>query len=178
MIDTFLCFFYSFITQDGIIYLTCADKHYNNKLVFVYLQEIAHAFKDELRNTYGSANNIDYLSKVENIETEYSFLKFEKIILKKKKEFKDVNAKENLDKLNQELIDVNKIMTESFEMLLNRDNNLSKIQAQSATLRDTSKDLRKSAKKLKMSMLFRKYATPIIICVIITFLILMKFFVF
>ena len=100
------------------------------------------------------------------------------MILKKKKEFKDVNAKENLDKLNQELIDVNKIMTESFEMLLNRDNNLSKIQAQSATLRDTSKDLRKSAKKLKMSMLFRKYATPIIICLIITFLILMKFFVF
>ena len=53
----------------------------------------------------------------------------ERMILKKKKEFKDVNAQENLDKLNQELIDVNKIMTESFEMLLNRDNNLNKIQA-------------------------------------------------
>ena len=158
--------------------MTVADKNYNLKLVFVYLQEVAHAFVDELRNTYGSANNIDYLSKIENIENQYAFLKFERIILKKKKEFKDVNAQENLDKLNQELIDVNKIMTESFEMLLNRDNNLSKIQAQSATLRDTSKDLRKSAKKLKMSMLFRKYATPIIICVIITFLILMKFFVF
>ena len=90
---------------------------------------MAHAFVDELRNTYGSANNIDYLSKVENIENQYAFLKFERIILKKKKEFKDVNAQENLDKLNQELIDVNKIMTESFEMLLNRDNNLSKIQA-------------------------------------------------
>ena len=95
----------------------------------MYLQEVAHAFTDELRNTYGSANNIDYLSKVENIENQYAFLKFERIILKKKKEFKDVNAQENLDKLNQELIDVNKIMTESFEMLLNRDNNLSKIQA-------------------------------------------------
>jgi len=38
-----------------------------------------------------------------------------------------MNAQENLDKLNKELIDVNKIMTDSFEMLLNRDNNLSKI---------------------------------------------------
>ena len=53
----------------------------------------------------------------------------ERVILKKKKEFKDMNAQENLNKLNEELIDVNKIMTESFEMLLNRDNNLTKIQA-------------------------------------------------
>ena len=107
--------------------MTIAERQYNQKLVFVYLQEVAHAFHDELRNTYGSSNNIDYLSKVETIENQYAFLKFERVILKKKKEFKDMNKQENLDKLNQELIDVNKIMTESFEMLLNRDNNLSKI---------------------------------------------------
>ena len=57
----------------------------------------------------------------------YFFSLLERVILKKKKEFKDMNAQENLDKLNKELIDVNKIMTDSFEMLLNRDNNLSKI---------------------------------------------------
>ena len=100
------------------------------------------------------------------------------MILKKKKEFKDHNAQENLDKLNKELIDVNKIMTQSFEMLLNRDNNLNKIQAQSATLRDSSKDLRKGAKNLKMAFLFRKYMTPIILCAIIAFFLLMYLFVF
>ena len=100
------------------------------------------------------------------------------MILKKKKEFKDANAQENLDKLNQELVDVNKIMTESFDMLLNRDNNLTKISAQSSTLRDASKDLRKSAHNMKMSMWFRKYMTPIIIAAIVFFLILMKLFVF
>lgn len=142
---------FSFITREGIIYMTIAERQYNQKLVFVFLQELAHAFHDELRNTYGSANNIDYLSKIETIEKQYSFLKFgkccwkqeklcifpckkkhmltlipvlERVILKKKKEFKDMNKQENIDKLNQELIDVNKIMTESFEMLLNRDNNL------------------------------------------------------
>lgn len=102
----------------------------------------------------------------------------ERVILKKKKEFKDANAQENLDKLNQELVDVNKIMTESFDMLLNRDNNLNKISAQSQTLRDSSKDLRKSANKMKMAMWFRKYMTPIIIAAIVLFLILMKLFVF
>ena len=60
------------------MYLTIAERQYNQKLVFVFLQEVAHAFKDELRNTYGSANNIDYLSKVETIENQYAFLKFGK----------------------------------------------------------------------------------------------------
>lgn len=46
------------------------------------------------------------------------------MINRKKKEFRDVNAKENIEKLNQELMDVGKIMTESFDMLLNRDRNL------------------------------------------------------
>lgn len=58
--------------------MTVAERQYTQKLVFVFLQEIAHAFQDELRNTYGSANNIDYLSKIETIENQYAFLKFGK----------------------------------------------------------------------------------------------------
>ena len=69
----------------------------------------------------------------------------ERTISKKKKEFKDASAQQNLDKLNQELIDVNKIMSESFEMLLNRDNNLSRISDQSSNLATSSKALRKGA---------------------------------
>jgi hypothetical protein len=38
-----------------------------------------------------------------------------------------VNTKENINKLNQELVDVKNIMTESFEILLNRDKNLNKL---------------------------------------------------
>ena len=38
-------------------------------------------------------------------------------------------------------MDVNKIMTESFDMLLNRDNNLNKIVTDSVNLRDSSKDV-------------------------------------
>ena len=46
--------------------------------MFVFLQELAFAFQDELKNSYGSASNIDYLSKVETIEHQYAFLKFGK----------------------------------------------------------------------------------------------------
>ena len=91
---------------------------------------------------------MDYYSKIETIENSYSFLKFgislllfsflEKVISKKRKDFRDSHATENINKLNQELLDVSKIISESFEMLLNRDKNLNKITQMSADLKDNS----------------------------------------
>lgn len=49
------------------------------------------------------------------------------MINKKRKEYLDESTKENINKLNQELVDVKNIMNESFEMLLNRDKNLNKL---------------------------------------------------
>ena len=101
-----------------------------------------------------------------------------------------MNAQENIEKLNQELMDVNKIMTESFDMLLNRDKNLNQIVNDSANLRNDSKDvsklktyrkflqLRKKSKNLKMAFWFRKYMTPIIICFVIFTLIALKLYLF
>ena len=60
-----------------------------------------------------------------------------------------MNAHENIEKLNQELMDVNKIMTESFDMLLNRDNNLNKMVSDSRTLADSSKDVSKLVSNFK-----------------------------
>lgn len=61
------------------------------------------------------------------------------MIARKKKEFRDSNAKENIDKLNQELVDIKNIMHENFDMILNRDRNLSKISQMSSDLKDNSK---------------------------------------
>ncbi len=82
---------------------------------------------EELKNAYGTSAGIDYFSKIETIDNAYSFLKFEKVITRKRKEFRDSNAKENIDKLNQELLDIKSIMHENFDMILNRDKNLGKI---------------------------------------------------
>lgn len=121
---------------------------------------------------------MDYLSKIETIDSQYAFLKFEKAINKKKRDFKDVNAAENINKLNKELMDVNKIMTESFEMLLNRDRNLKEVSQKSSQIRDGSRDFRKETKKLKMAFWFRKYMTPIIVVMLLLFFMFVKFFIF
>ena len=105
----------------------------------MFLKDIADSFQDEIRNSYGTSAGIDYLSKIETIENSYSFLKFEKTITKKRKEYRDSSAKENIDRLNQELIDIKNIMHENFDMILNRDKNLSKISQMSSDLKDNSK---------------------------------------
>lgn len=79
------------------------------------------------------------MSKIETIENSYSFLKFEKTIAKKRKDYRDSSAKENIDRLNQELLDIKNIMHENFDMILNRDKNLNKISQMSSDLKDNSK---------------------------------------
>ena len=80
--------------------------------------------------------------------------------------------------MNQELIDVNKIMTESFEMLLNRENNLSKITEDSERIKESSGKFMNKAKELKLAFMFRKYMVPIVIVVLVLFFLFMKFYVF
>ena len=60
------------------MYLQIAEKSYKQKLAFVFLNEVAAEFQVELQNTYGSAGNVDYGSKIETIENMYSFTKFGK----------------------------------------------------------------------------------------------------
>ena len=55
---------------------------------------------EELKHTYGTSGGVDYQSKIETIDNSYAFLKFEKVINRKRKEFRDSNTKENIDRLN------------------------------------------------------------------------------
>ena len=136
------------MTKNGVAFLTLADKQYPQKLAFLYLQDIAEAFTDELRNKYGT-QGVDYQSKIETIDNSYAFLKFgkffsrlmllENVINKKRKEYRDSNTNENIHKLNEELMDVSKIMNESLEMILNRDKNLSKMSQISSDIKEDAK---------------------------------------
>ena len=175
--------------QDGIVYLTIAERSYPQKLAFLFLKEVAECFQEELKNSYGTTGGIDYLSKIETIENSYSFLKFgmhssptyprvERVIAKKRKDFRDSNAKENIDKLNQELLDIKSIMHENFDMILNRDKNLGKISQMSSDLKDNSKRFKRDAKKLRLSLWLQKYASFIAVGAIVLFIVYIKFYLF
>ena len=74
----------SYLTKDGIVYLTIADNGYNPKLAFIFLNEVATLFMEEIKNTYGTSPGVDCMSKVETIENQYAFLKFGKYLFSTK----------------------------------------------------------------------------------------------
>jgi hypothetical protein len=76
------------------------------------------------------------------------------------------------------LLDVSKIMTESFEMLLNRDKNLNQVMSKAQDLRASSRDLKKESRNLKLSFLLRQYMTPIIVVLLVLMFIFIKFYLF
>jgi hypothetical protein len=75
-------------------------------------------------------------------------------------------------------MDVSKIMVESFDMLLNRDKNLNQLSNKAADLKMNSAKLKKEAKNLKLTYLFRQYQAPIIACLIVSLLLIMKIYLF
>lgn len=68
-------------------------------------------------------------------------------------------------------------MSESFEMLLNRDKNLNKLTEMGKSLSQDSAAMKKSAKNLKLQFYLRQYMTYIVILCVIIFLVLMKVYV-
>ena len=101
----------------------------------------------------------------------------EKVINRKRKEFRDSGAQENIDKVNQGLIDVSKIMSENFEMVLNRGKDLNRVSEQATKLRESSQNIKKSATKLKLSFWLRQYMTWIILALVLFFFFYLKFYI-
>ena len=75
-------------------------------------------------------------------------------------------------------MDVKNIMSESFEMLLNRDKNLNKLTELGKNLSEDSRKMKKDAKNLRMQYFLRKYMTYIVVAAIFVFLVGMKVYVF
>ncbi|CAN0198565.1 unnamed protein product, partial [Hapterophycus canaliculatus] len=61
--------------EQGICYLTLAEKGYPKRLAFLYLEEIHQEFVGELRQDYGE----DWRNKVETAARPYAFIKFDKV---------------------------------------------------------------------------------------------------
>ena len=69
------------------------------------------------------------------------------------------------------------IMSESFDMLLNREKNLTELTQLGASLSEDSKNYKKDAKNLRFSYMLKQYMTYIVVAIILIFLILLKIYV-
>ena len=82
---------------------------------------------------------------------------FDSTIQKTKKSYQDARAANNLEKLNDELKDVTKVMTKNIEDLLYRGDSLERMGDMSASLREESAKYRRAAVRINWELLLKQY---------------------
>ena len=137
--------FFHYVNQGGVCYLCLTDRGYPKRLAFNYLEELSKEFEAR------------YLHDVEGASRPYAFIKFDTFIQKTKRLYIDTRTQRNLNKLNEDLHDVQKIMTQNIQDVLGRGERLDSVAAKSSSLRDASGKYAKDARYLNTMAMLRKY---------------------
>lgn len=136
-----------YVIAADIVYMAITDRTYPRKLAFTYLSDLSTEFS----NTYPAAQLLSAVLRP------YAFMEFDTFISRTKATYSDARATQNLDKLNDELRDVTKVMTKNIEDLLYRGDSLDRMGELSSRLRDDSKKYRKAAVKINWDLMLKQY---------------------
>ena len=156
----------SYIVNTDLIFYCICDASYPRKLAFTYLQDLAQEFT----TTYPSGQFLSPQTRP------YAYIEFDSFIQKTRKTYQDARASANLDKLNDELRDVSKIMNKNIEDLLYRGDSLDKMGEMSGRLRDDSLRYRKAAVRINWELLLKQYGPFAAVAFIILFFLWWRFF--
>lgn len=140
----------SYIIQDSICFLCICSRSYPRKLAFTYLSDLATEFTTIYPATQYHSHNL----------RPYAFVEFDTFIQRTRKTYQDSRASANLDKLNDELKDVTKVMTKNIEDLLYRGDSLERMGEMSGRLREDSKKYRKAAVRINWELLLKQVKPP------------------
>jgi vesicle transport protein SEC22 len=92
------------------------------------------------------------------------------------KDFENTRSEENINKINNELFEIQGILNKNMEMLMNRQKNLEDIGKEANILREGSERMKANAEKTKLQMQMRKYMLFIILGGLMFLFIIFKFF--
>ena len=135
-----------YVQANGVCYLCICEKSYPRKLAFAYLQ----AVREEFESQYGGEAQKPGLRP-------YAFVGFESFLQKTTREYEDSRKSSNLDKLNDDLNDVTRIMTRNIDDLLSRGESLDRMGALSTALKEESVKYRKAARNVNLKAMLREY---------------------
>ncbi|KAH6655299.1 Longin-like domain-containing protein [Truncatella angustata] len=155
-----------YLLSSDIVFLCICERSYPRKLAFTYLSDIS----TEFQNSYPAAQLHSPTLRP------YAFMEFDTFINRTKSTYADARATQNLDKLNDELRDVTKVMTKNIEDLLYRGDSLDKMGEISSRLRDDSRKYRKAAVKINWDLMLKQYGPFAVFGLIVIFFIWLRFF--
>lgn len=142
------------------------ERSYPRKLAFTYLSDLSTEFS----TTYPASQTLSTSLRP------YAFMEFDTFISRTKATYSDTRATQNLDKLNDELRDVTKVMTKNIEDLLYRGDSLERMGEMSSRLRDDSKKYRQAAVRINWELLLKQYGPLGALGFVIILFIWLRFF--
>jgi vesicle transport protein SEC22 len=155
-----------YLIAADIVYIAITERSYPRKLAFTYLSDISTEFS----NTYPEGQVLSTSLRP------YAYMEFDTFISRTKATYADARASQNLDKVNDELRDVTKVMTKNIEDLLYRGDSLERMGEISSRLRDDSKKYRRAAVKINWDLLVKQYGPFAALGFIIIVFIFWRFF--
>ena len=97
------------------------------------------------------------------------------MISKQIEKFREVDSPDNMDRISSDLYDIKNSITESMELLLDKDRSIGEAADRANKLRETSQKYREEAAKTRLSLQLRQYLLFIVIGVVILLVIGYKF---
>ncbi|KAI9209910.1 Longin-like domain-containing protein [Polychytrium aggregatum] len=156
-------FVFNYLIEFGVCYLCICDRNYPKKLAFAYLNDLQKEFQEK------------YGNDVNSVARPYAFIKFDTFIQQTKRQYKDTRTARNLNKLNDELQDVHRIMSKNINDVLGRGEGLSRMQSASSTLRDNSKKYKDKSRDLHRQALLQKYGPVAAVGLVVLLVLYVRF---
>eukprot|EP00997_Jenningsia_sp_PLL12_P006863 NODE_3442_length_774_cov_48.067586_g2877_i0.p1 GENE.NODE_3442_length_774_cov_48.067586_g2877_i0~~NODE_3442_length_774_cov_48.067586_g2877_i0.p1 ORF type:complete len:156 (-),score=45.04 NODE_3442_length_774_cov_48.067586_g2877_i0:307-741(-) len=135
--------------------MTFCEKGYPSSLSYSYLEEIAKEFE------------LQFGRDMDRVERPYAFIKFDTFIQKTKRVYLDTRTSRNIDRLKDDLHDVQQIFRSNLEEILGRGEKLETLNAHSSALRSESKKYQEKAVMLNRISMLKTYAPLVAIFLMI-----------
>ena len=151
------------------MFLCITPRSYPRRLAFTYLADASREF-------LGTYSRTRTPSPWDPTLRPYAFMEFDAFITQARRTYADPRASRNLDKLNDELRDVTRVMTKNIEDLLYRGDSLDRMGELSSRLRDDTKRYRRAAVRINWELLLKQYGPFGVLGLILLFFVWWVFF--
>ncbi|XP_066584303.1 vesicle-trafficking protein SEC22b-B [Prorops nasuta] len=143
-------YLFHFLIENGICYLVLCEKNYSKRIAYSYLEDIAQEFHSQ------------YGKRVNEVTRPYSFIEFDTYIQKANKVFSDSRSRRNMNALNNQLHDVQRIMVQNIDDVLQRGTVLSELDTKTQNLSMLSQKYKKDAAHLNSKSMYIKAVAGIV----------------
>lgn len=158
-------YYLHYLIEGGVCYLTLCERGYPKKLAYQYLEELQREFDNQNRGA------------VETVARPYAFIKFDTFIQKTKRLYLDTRTQRNLNKMNEELAEVQQIMTRNIQEVLGQGERLDHVSKMSSNLSMESKKYASKARDLSRQALIRKYLPLAAVIGLVLIFVLVKYYI-